>query len=242
MPISQELGLPPAEIHEALTAVAATSAEQRAERDHPQSQPDHPQAEPEPPPREPEPPPPRRRRVWMPVGVVLALLVILLIVAVASGGGSRRRAVTHAASAPATVPAAAPAAAAPSTATSSSSSSPTVSARPTQALGALPDGLAHARGSIMLIGGRAHPALELSVTGLPKPRRGHYEVWLYNSILDSRPLARLRPGLRRLHLALPQGAHHYRWIDISLQPVGYVNHSGESVLRAANPAAGRRRG
>jgi hypothetical protein len=61
-------------------------------------------------------------------------------------------------------------------------------------------------------------------------------VWLYNTVVDSRALARLRNGHRRLAARLPHGARHYRWIDISFQPIGVVYHSGESVLRASNPA------
>lgn len=78
--------------------------------------------------------------------------------------------------------------------------------------------------------------LRITVTGLPVARGGYYEVWLYNSILDARPLGRLATRASRT-LPLPGDARHFRWIDVSFQPPGYGSDSGQSVLRAANPAA-----
>jgi hypothetical protein len=94
----------------------------------------------------------------------------------------------------------------------------------------------HVSGSVKLSGPVKHLRLNLRVIGLPVARDGHYEMWLYNSVLDSQPLARLRNGHHRLTVSLPGSARHYRWIDISFQPVGVINHSGESELRASNPA------
>ncbi|HEY5431104.1 MAG TPA: hypothetical protein VIK04_18455, partial [Solirubrobacteraceae bacterium] len=115
----------------------------------------------------------------------------------------------------------------------------------TAALAGLPGGLTHARGSIQLVGPSKHLRLRLRVTGVPAPHRGHDEVWLYNSVLDSRALGRLRAGVHRVAYRLPAHAGRFRWIDVSFQPLGVVNHSGESELRAANPAytaTGRRHG
>jgi hypothetical protein len=103
-------------------------------------------------------------------------------------------------------------------------------------LAGLPGGLAHASGSVKLSGKLKNLKLNLRVRGLPAADAGHYEVWLYNTVIDSRPLGRLRNGHHRLTVHLPANARHYRWIDISFQPVGAVNHSGESELRASNPA------
>jgi hypothetical protein len=103
-------------------------------------------------------------------------------------------------------------------------------------LTALPGGLTHASGSVKLSGKVKNLKLDLTVRGLPAAHAGHYEVWLYNSVIDSRPLARLRNGHHKLAVRLPANVRHYRWIDISFQPVGAVNHSGESELRASNPA------
>ena len=61
-------------------------------------------------------------------------------------------------------------------------------------------------------------------------------MWLYNTVVDSRPLARLRTGVRHLLVRLPNHAARFHWIDISFQPAGVIYHSGESILRASNPA------
>jgi hypothetical protein len=96
--------------------------------------------------------------------------------------------------------------------------------------------VAGAKGHLVLIGKGKSLRLRLTLTGLPAARRGHYEVWLYNSIIDSRALGRLRAGVHQLTVKVLRGAAHYRWIDISFQPAGFVNHSGISILRAGDPA------
>ena len=158
-------------------------------------------------------------------------MIVAVVIAIVAGGGSssppRRAAGTP------TTPAM------PTTATQT----PTVAtpAHPTGdpvpvPLAGLPGGLMHASGSVKLSGKLKHLKLNLTVSGLPGAHAGHYEVWLYNSVIDSQPLARLRNGHHRLTARLPRNVRHYRWIDISFQPVGAVNHSGESELRASNPA------
>jgi hypothetical protein len=73
------------------------------------------------------------------------------------------------------------------------------------------------------------------VSSLPRLHHGHYEAWLYDSLLDSRALGGVRPdGDTRLRL--PADAADYRQIDISYQPAHTVNPSGESRLRGLNPA------
>ncbi|MGI9184149.1 MAG: hypothetical protein ACR2GZ_04160 [Solirubrobacteraceae bacterium] len=104
-------------------------------------------------------------------------------------------------------------------------------------LSGLPGGLTTAHGSVSLVGSGGNLKLQLSVTGLPPAHQGHYEVWLYNSISDAQALGRLNNGAQTVRLALPANAGHFQWVDVSLQPPGSVNHSGQSVLRAANPAA-----
>jgi hypothetical protein len=178
--------------------------------------------------------PPRRRR-GLPIALgLLAIVAIVVLVAVLSSGSASPGRVTHPripVAAKPTVPAASP---------TSPSPSPTVSRPPIAPLASLPGGVGHASGTILLLGTRKHLRLRLSIRHLPAAQVGHYEVWLYNSVLDSVALGRLRTGLKHLTLRLPRDAHHYRWIDISFQPAGYINHSGESILRAANPAAARK--
>jgi hypothetical protein len=265
--LSAELGLPPDQIQAALIDIAAMSTNEAARageremngehahapvRDQP-AEPEgaakpqgaveaqgaaKPQGAVEP---QPESPPDTKGKPWLrsvlwaPVLALVALVVIVVIIASGSGGSSRHRTPTTA-----TSPAAA-SSTAPAVSPTSPSPSPTVSRPPIVALGALPGGLLHARGSVTAIGKLRDLRLKLSVTGLPPAVRGHYEVWLYNSVLDSQDLARLRNGVHTLRMPLPHGAHRYRWIDISFQPIGAVNHSGESVLRAANPVAQSKR-
>ncbi len=234
--LSEKLGLPQAEIDAALTEIAATSGAELAatsagERSANSAPPDAngqprvvastPPAEPAlVPPAEPvaapvaegESVPRRRRALWAVIGALAVLLAIVVIIAAGAGGGPHRRASTGAAVS-------------------------TTTATPTETLGTLPGTVAHAHGSVMRLGTRGDLKLKLSVMALPAPARGYYEVWLFNSILDSRPLARLNAGGDHVVIALPPGSQRYRWIDISFQPAGFVNHSGESVLRAANPVA-----
>ncbi len=176
---------------------------------------------------EPSPPPRRRRRLW-PGLAVLAIVAAAVIVVATSGGPSppkSRRAASTASTPIATA----------QTQTLPAPAHPTPGPVPAPLAG-LPGGLAHAAGTVKLAGPVKDLRLSLTVRGLPAPHAGHYEVWLYNSVLDSRPLARLRAGRHRLVVRLPAHARRYRWIDISFQPVGAINHSGESELRASNPA------
>jgi hypothetical protein len=158
---------------------------------------------------------------------VIALVVVLLVT---SGSDPKpRRAVTAARThtvAPTPVPQTNP------------SPSPTVSRPQLNPLGALPGGVSHASGSLVLSGKRNHLTLRLTVKGLPAAHSGHYEVWLYNTVIIAKPLARLRNGVGHLVIRLPRRSARFHWIDVSFQPVGLVYHSGESVLRAANPARG----
>ena len=185
-------------------------------------------------PPDPEAPPPAAetprsgRRLW---GGLLALVLTAAVVIAIIAGGGRSSPAPH------------PAAGTPSTATPSTRTPPgPTPAHPATGspvpppLAALPGGLTHASGSIKLSGKLKNLRLSLTVRGLPAAHAGHYEVWLYNSVIDSQPLGRLRNGHHRLTVHLPSHVRHYRWIDISFQPVGAINHSGESELRASNPA------
>jgi outer membrane biosynthesis protein TonB len=184
-----------------------------------------------PPPPEDEPVETPRRRRWLWVGIVAAVLIVAAVIAIVAGGGSSPPAHRTAATTPST----------PTTATQTPTVAAPVPAHPTAGpvpvpFAGLPGGLLRASGSVKLSGPVEHLKLKLTVRGLPAAHHGHYEVWLYNSVIDSVPLGRLRNGRHRLGARLPANARHYRWIDVSFQPVGVVNHSGESELRASNPA------
>jgi hypothetical protein len=169
-----------------------------------------------------------RRRQWAWIPALLAAALVVAVVVIVAGGSSPKHHRTITAVQTHTVPPA------PVTPTSSSPP-PTVSRPPTHPLAALPGGVSRARGAVFLSGRRHHLKLRLTVIGLPAARGGHYEVWLYNTVIQSQPLARLRSGVRHLLIRLPNHAARFHWIDISFQPAGVIYHSGESILRAANP-------
>ena len=101
------------------------------------------------------------------------------------------------------------------------------------ALIGLPGVPAGVTGTLALTGPRAHPRLIATVSRLPPAGGGHYELWLYNTIIDAVPIARLGAPGGSVAVQLPSGYRRYRWLDVSYQPPGSVNHSGESILRAA---------
>jgi hypothetical protein len=92
-----------------------------------------------------------------------------------------------------------------------------------------------ATGSIGVVGSAASPKVVISLSGLPSAGTGHYEVWLFNSVIDSHPLAILGPTGGTATVPLPGGYRRYQWIDVSQQAAGSTVHSGLSVLRAAVP-------
>jgi hypothetical protein len=249
--LSAELGVTPAQVDEALAASAPALSPANGNGNGSNGHAGAAAPRPGPavePPRPPAPAAtgPRRRLVgWLSLAAVAVAAVVVALVLVLSGGPSRP-ARPHAAAVhrPAAEPAAVTTTAAPAPPApvqTSPSPSPTVTRPPSPPLAALPGGLKHAHGTVFLSGHGRHLKLRLTVRSLPAARRGHYEVWLYNSIIDSRALARLRTGRHHLTVRLPPHAAHYRWIDVSFQPLGSVNHSGESVLRARNPARASRR-
>ncbi len=98
----------------------------------------------------------------------------------------------------------------------------------------LPGGPVGATADMSLATKGDRATLRLRASGLPAAGGGHYEVWLYSTIIDSEALGTLRSG-SWVAFPIPPGARRYRWIDVSLQPPGGSSNSGESVLRAPNP-------
>jgi hypothetical protein len=71
--------------------------------------------------------------------------------------------------------------------------------------------------------------LRIEASGL---RDGAYQVWLYDSVIDTVSLTKVSGTELDLDLELPRNASHFRYVDISREPPdGNPNHSGESVLR-----------
>jgi hypothetical protein len=73
--------------------------------------------------------------------------------------------------------------------------------------------------------------ITVKLRGLPAPN-GAYELWLYDSLVHSRPLGNVTAGKGSISAPLPRNASSYSWLDLTLQPGSdRVHHSGESIFR-----------
>jgi len=184
-------------------------------------------------------PPERERRSRLPLLLaLLAVAAIALVVVLASSGGGDDGQPTSAGSdgsagsaskpskpAKGSRPASGKAKGKPSR---SAPKPPTAAPREVALVPLAPAG--GATGSAALTGGGKR--LRLDVSGLPDPQGGAYQVWLYDSVIDSVSLVKASDTKLSLGLKLPANASHYRYVDISREPAdGNPNHSGESVLR-----------
>jgi hypothetical protein len=226
--LTEELGLPPEDIRAALDTIVPGPETASPEPEAPsvngsaamaaEAAPDGDEAAPS------RSSPSRRRLLW--AGLTLVVLVVL-IVALTSGGSSRRPRSAVASTRSAT----------PAPAGTSAQSQPPNSSAP---LLVLSGGPTRATGSVKVNRIGHTVRLDLSVRNLPPAAsHGHYEVWLYDSLIYSEDLGRLRAGVTHVSLRMPADAGHYRWIDVSFQPLGRVFHSGESILRSTNPLAAK---
>ena len=124
----------------------------------------------------------------------------------------------------------------------SSSSTPTQTAAPTPpaqtgvptATELRPLGATHGTGTASLA--QDGKRVLVAARGL---RPGHYQVWLYNSILDARPIAAGNGPRFTVRPALPGNWKRFRFVDVSRERRdGNLSHSGESVLRVSTNALG----
>jgi hypothetical protein len=197
--------------------------------------------------------PRRRGRVWAGLTAGIAVVVAVLLVVLLAGGSSHNASdpIPSASATDVGSPTAPPArATTPATSSSASASSSTTATTSGTAstpaprspsgphpLAGLPGGLRHVSGVVRLVGKVGHLKLRLTVKGLPLVHHGYYAAWLFNSVLDSQRLGRVTRDLPNTY-PLPPGARRFHFVDISFQPKGTVNHSGESKLRAINPVDG----
>ena len=87
-------------------------------------------------------------------------------------------------------------------------------------------------GTARITGPEDGRVLRLTVQGLPRPPRGGYVIWLYDSLSNARPLTGSRRGTFSVREPLPPGFARYSFLDVSREPAdGNRNHSGLSVLR-----------
>jgi anti-sigma-K factor RskA len=151
----------------------------------------------------------RRRPIVWAAGILC--LVIVVVVALSAGGSSSHK-----------------------TASRPASTHDPVASPVARTLVALPGGPAGVAGSLTVRSTPGAATATIRVRGLHAPPGSHYELWLYNSVIDSLPLGAVPPdGV--LRAALPSDYRRYRWLDVSWQPRGARVHSGISVLRTAVP-------
>lgn len=164
------------------------------------------------------------RAAWILVPVVIAAAVLAIVVATSVGSNhpSHRSAVR-------------PAGTTATPKKHGGAPAPTPALGNPRALSPLPGGPKQAHGEVGVVSLGGVRELHLIVVGLRHLVRGRYEVWLFNSIIDSRPLGFLSDTPETLAVRVPSGAARYRFIDVEREPPGDTNPSGESVLRAANP-------
>jgi hypothetical protein len=180
-----------------------------------------------------------RRRTLEFLVPILAVAALLLVTLLPQGGGARGRDAPAHAHRPG-FPARAGASRNVPVRPRSGAGGPATVVPPVP-LAPMPGLRAEARGRVAVVSWRGRLALRLTVAGLPALASGHYVVWLYTTVIDSKQLGRLLEDRQSVTLSLPPGAAGYRWIDVSLQPAGDMVNSGESVLRAANPVRLRSR-
>jgi len=249
--LSDELGLPPEHVRSALTEIAvvpddpadapapdavasapATAPAEVAAAQRSATTPAAPSSEPPQAAKELDSAPSPRRRgwgVWSVLAVGGLITAVVLVIALGSSGSARRpTAAAHGRTGP-------PAQAVPSTSTTTGAPAASSGQAGAEPLVALPGEAQGATGTVLVDRSSSDLRLNLKVSNLPPAPHGHYEIWLYETVISSQPLGRLRTGVTQVSVALPSDARRYPWIDISIQPPGAVFHSGDSILRAANP-------
>jgi hypothetical protein len=75
-------------------------------------------------------------------------------------------------------------------------------------------------------------SVAVQVNGLPSPGKGAYRLWLFNSVIDSRPIGALTSGSGAIDATLPPNASRYRYLDVTREGSPTDNrYSGLVVLR-----------
>ena len=75
-------------------------------------------------------------------------------------------------------------------------------------------------------------SLSVDVTGLPSPGDGAYRLWLFRSVIDSKPIGALSSGSGTIEAELPANAADYRYLDLTRESSpNDERYSGRVVLR-----------
>ena len=170
-------------------------------------------------------PTPQRGKSRLPLLLtLLAIAAVVLVIFLATSGGDDEGSTGAEPNTPAATPPKPAAKAAPGKPARSAPKPPQPAAGAKVELAGL--GGSSAKGTANLLDGGKR--LRLDISGLSA---GTYQVWLYNSIIDSRSLTQARGTTLALDLQLPANASHYKFVDISLEGDANPNHSGQSVAR-----------
>ncbi|GAC1316028.1 MAG: hypothetical protein NVSMB25_01010 [Thermoleophilaceae bacterium] len=159
----------------------------------------------------------RRRRAGVVAILALVVLGAIAAVALSSGGHSHsRRAASRVGPPPAGKP----------TATPAPAPAPGGAAK---AVRLMPIGGASARATARPTGTAG--AVIVTASGLRPAPKG-YDVWLYNSVIDSSRVGRMSGSPASVTLT-PPASGHFHFLDIARAPTRGSAHSGESVLRVS---------
>ena len=157
--------------------------------------------------------PPSRGRLKVLLGCLALIAAVVVVIAVTNGSSDSGSS--------------APAASGPGTNPSSS----TQAAPPAQpvALAPLAGSSSTADATAQLTGPNS---LAVQVNGLPSPGKGAYRLWLFNSVIDSRPIGALTSGSGAIDATLPANASKYRYLDLTREGSPTDNrYSGLVILR-----------
>lgn len=169
-----------------------------------------------------------RQRLWLGASALtfVAAVAVVVVLALAPSGHARHRGSAAAEASRPTRSSTSPVSAAGQTA---------VAAPTADQLTPVLGGPAGVSGDVTVTGHGPGLRLNLSVRGMPTLHGGHYELWLFRSMVNSQPLGAVSAGASHRSLRLSGSANAYPWIDISYQPAGSIYHSGDSLVRATNP-------
>jgi hypothetical protein len=160
--------------------------------------------------------PDRSRRAWGIAFVLLALAGIVSIV-IALTGGDEDGDTNSSANAP-SVPAA----------NGGSDSQGGAAAAPVQLEALTPGAVA---GGATIAPAANGEGLVLRLEGMPDPD-GYYRLWLYDSLIESAPVAGIAAGSGVVRFELPADAADFAYLDLSLEDsAADTTHSGRSVFR-----------
>jgi hypothetical protein len=157
--------------------------------------------------------PPSRGRLKVLLGCLALIVAVVVVIAVTHGSSDSGSSAPVASGAGTSPPS-----------TSSGGQSPPVALAPLDGSSSKADATAELTGA---------NSLAVQVNGLPSPGKGAYRLWLFNSVIDSKPIGALTSGSGAIDVTLPVDASGYRYLDLTREGSPTDNrYSGLVVLRA----------